>query len=91
MKALTAAVFATLFAGMAFAQDSMENPASEEADRYTVMFNEADSDKDSHLSGEEAQAIGLSGASFSSLDSDSDGKLSLEEFLALINAGQGAQ
>jgi len=90
MKALTAAVFATLFATMAVAQESTENPASE-ADRYTAMFNEADTDKDSHLNGEEAQAIGLSGASFSSLDSDSDGKLALEEFLALINAGQSAQ
>ena len=90
MKALIAAVCTTLFAGVALAQESTENPTSE-VDRYTAMFNEADSDKDSHLSAEEAQAIGLSGASFTSLDSDSDGKLSLEEFLALINAGQGAQ
>jgi len=90
MTKLLAAVGVGLLTLSAIAQETTENPSSE-VDRYTAMFNEADTDKDSYLNADEAQAIGLSGASFSSLDSDTDRNLSLQEFLALIDAGQGTR
>jgi len=93
MKFLVATFCAALFTSVVYAQQNATQPTGEtttnDVDRYTAMFNEADANGDSRLNPQEAEAIGLVGDSFVQLDTDGDGALSLDEFLALLSAGAG--